>query len=236
MPDENTGQGTEAAPAPTDAGQGAEAPRTIQVGDQSFTEENLIKSFQEGQRKISEMGTKNSDLSTKLTEYQGWADPIRDRYNVDDGYRQGLDALYESQGQQAPVSQDNQRLLDLEMKIARKDQEDAFKDLRAEGFDVSKQDEDACLNEIASNTAITDAKLAYKHLFFNRELTRSAKGATSATAQKMAENQESYTQGPAGGTPAGPAAEDVKELYRKDEGKFEDAVIERLRKSGDWGT
>ena len=104
MPEDTTGQGTEAAPTPSEgAGQPAESPRMIQVGKQSFTEADLVKTVLEGQNKISEMGTKNSDLSGQLKEYQGWADPIRERYNSDDQYRQGIDALYEQQGQQAPV-------------------------------------------------------------------------------------------------------------------------------------
>ena len=236
---EDTGQGTEAAPVTPavtpDAGQTAESPRMIQVGDQSFTEDNLAKSYGEAQRKISEMGTKNSELSGQLKEYQGWADPIRDRYNSDDQYRQGIDALYEQQGQQAPVSQDNQRLLALEHREAKRDQDMGFNQLRSDGMNLSKQDESAILNEIATNPAIQSVDAAYKHLFWNREIAAAKSGATADTANQMAQNQGAYETPPKGGAPTGPAPEDVREMAKNNPDKLEQAALEDIRKHYDFG-
>lgn len=239
MPEDTSGQGTEAVPTPTptgaDAGQSAESPKMIQVGDQSFTEENLAKSYGEAQRKISEMGTKNSELSGQLKEYQGWADPIKERYNADEQYRQGLDALYEQQGQQAPVSQDNQRLLALEQQFAKQGQESDFTKLRTDGMNLSKQDESAILNEIATNPAIQSVDAAYKHLFWEREMSVAKTGATADTANQMAQNQGAYETPPKGSASQGPAPEDVREMAKSSPEKFDNAVIDELRKNFDFG-
>lgn len=237
MPDEQSGQGTEAAPTPSEgAGQSAESPKMIQVGDQSFTEENLAKSYGEAQRKISEMGTKNSELSGQLTEYQRWADPIMTDYNDPSRpeYRQGFDALYEQRGQQAPVSQDNQRLLALETKVAKQDQETAFAQLRADGFNLSKQDEARILEEISLDPAIP-AKTVYQSLFWEREMSVAKSGATADTANQMAQNQGAYETPPKGSASQGPAPEDVREMAKSSPDKFDNAVIDELRKNYDFG-
>jgi hypothetical protein len=241
MPDEQSGQGQEAAPTPEapDAGQPAESPRMIEVGGKQFTEQALAESYAEAQRKISEMGTTNADLSGKLKEYQGWADPIKDRYNASDADRQAFDEWWNqnqaAQGQPSPVSYDNQRLLALESKIAKQDQEQAFNHLRAKGMNLSTQDESAILNEIATNPAIQDVEAAYTKLFWEREIQAAKSGAVADTANQMAGNQGAYEKPPTGGAPQGPAAEDVRAMAKNDPDKFAEAAIEEIRKNYDFG-
>ena len=79
----------------------------------------------------------------KQVEGYAWADQIRDLYHSDGDYKNRFDALYEDNPQANPVDYQNQRLQNLEVRVARQDQVTAFEALKGEFGELTNEQREA---------------------------------------------------------------------------------------------
>lgn len=233
----------ESTPEPAEAavaeGQAVEA--FIEFGGEKLPASEVQKRLTQGAEATKEMQTlhrERSDLQGKLEGYQKWADPIQERYNTNPEFQQGIDALDWGGPTTAPVSRENQRLNELEMDNAINKQDREFDRMRVEGFEISKENESAILHEIAVNNRNTPTvEAAYRKLFWERDMKSATQGATTQTAEAMAQNQGAYETPPAGAVPAGTPDAGVKELKNKNPDAWRDAAVADIKALGfktDW--
>ncbi len=235
MVDEANSEQVSATPEAVEAeGQSQEA--LIDYGDEQLPLSEVQKRLTQGEAATKEMQSlhrERADLRGQLEGYQKWADPIQERYNNDPQFQEGINSLYEGGAAAAPVSQENMRLNQLEMKDAIRDQERDFERLRAEGMKISKEDEQTILNEVAvNNTETPTVEAAYRKLYWKRDMDMATKGATAQTAEHMAQNAAAYETPPAGAAPTTSVSKDVNDLYKSDPDAHRDAVIADIKKAG----
>lgn len=201
MPDEpNIGQGSE--PIPVDDGQDSgdvQTPEMIRIGDEEMTRDNFIKSYQELRKDHTQKSMSLAERERQLQEL-AWASPIQERYYSNPAFREGYDALWEDQGQQAArqVTPDNPEIARLRMDTERLKQDREFDRLRSEGLNISRDDESQVLSLISTSPSIRDVEAAYRKLFWKRDAEMIRKQTTTETAQHMADNKNSYRALPKG--------------------------------------
>ncbi len=231
MPDEPVVDGQVSETPPVDTGQAT--PETfIDVDGEQVSMSDAVTRLRQDAAVRKEMHGLHEERAqdrTRLDEYKSWADPIRESYNSKPEYQQGFDALYSETGQQAPVSQDAERLRSVEQRLAKQDMDGELAELRA-AHNISKEDEAAILHEVAVKGSSVQA--SFRELFWDREIKKAADGAQATTAERMADNQGAYNQAPPGSAPASASAKDVNSLYKSDPEAHRDAAIQDIVDAG----
>jgi hypothetical protein len=175
----------------------------IEAGGKQFqSPQELAEAYAHAQGAM----TKAQQEAAELRHVKEQWDQFAGALEQDPGLRDHIESYYQEQPTSPrptaldPRAQEVNQLKQ-QVEAIRIDKE--ITDLQQHGFKVTPERRNEILGHIARNPAIRDVATSYKALYYEADLKAAADRATTQTADKVAQNQQSYPAPPAGATATG---------------------------------